>query len=548
MIGYTFLKRFLLLLITFSFINNIHSQTVKSRPKLVVGIVVDQMRWDYLYRYSEKYSANGFKKLLDEGYSCEQTYINYFPSYTAPGHTAIYTGSVPAVHGIAANDWYERTENKVVYCTSDTSVQSVGGSKKAGQQSPHRLYTTTICDELRLATNFKSKTIGIALKDRGAILPAGQAANAAYWFDGITGNWISSSYYMKELPTWVQKFNAQKLPEKYVKENWKTLLDISQYHESTEDDKWYERPFPNEIKPVFEHKVAEIKNQPLAENIKSIPYGNTLTAEFAKAAIIGDTLGNRGTTDFLAVSFSPTDYIGHQFGINAIETQDVYIRLDQEIASLLEFLNEKIGKGEYLVFLSADHGGAHAVGFNKENRIPAGNVSEKEIFKIADSVLQQHFQKKNLVSAVINQQLYLDHNNFEKEKINIKEACDILIPVLSKIVGVDRVVAYEQLSETTLTPWFKECLSNQYKPLRTGDLQLLYHPAWMDDWAVKGTTHGSIFPYDTHIPLVFYGWGIKHGETVSKTYITDIAPTIAALLKIQMPNGAIGKPVKDLFK
>lgn len=529
------------------FTNSLSAQTVASRPKLVVGIVVDQMRWDYFYRYSDKYTNNGFKRLLTEGYACEQTFINYFPSYTAPGHTAVYTGSVPAIHGITGNNWFDRNEGKIVYCTEDSTVQPLGGSKKAGQQSPHRMFTTTVCDELRLATNFKSKTIGIAIKDRGGILPAGHTANAAYWYDGANGNWISSSYYMKELPLWVQKFNAKKLAENYVKGNWKTLLDIAKYYESTEDDKWYENTFSNEDKPIFEHNISSIKKEPLTEVIKATPFGNTLTFEFAKAAIEGDTLGNRGTTDFLTVSFSSTDYIGHQFGPNSIEAEDAFIRFDKELGAFIDYLNEKIGKGNFTIFLTADHGAAHAVGFSKESHIPAGNVFDKKIHKLTDSLLQYYYQKKNMVSAVINQQVFLNHDVIHTGKIEVEDVCKLLVEELSKVEGVDRVIAYENLNETALQAWFKECLTNQYKPSRTGDLQLLFHPAWLNDFE-KGTTHGTIFPYDTHIPLVFYGWGVKPGKDYSRTYITDIAPTIAALLKIQEPNGAVGKIVTGLFK
>lgn len=529
------------------FSNSLVAQTVIGRPKLVVGIVVDQMRWDYFYRYTDKYTNNGFKRLLTEGYVCEQTFINYFPSYTAPGHTAIYTGSVPAIHGITGNNWFDINEGKIVYCTEDSTVQSLGGSKKAGQQSPHRMFTTTVCDELRLATNFKSKTVGIAIKDRGGILPAGHTANAAYWYDGANGNWISSSYYMKELPQWVQKFNAKKLAEKYVKENWKTLLDIAKYYESTEDDKWYENPFSNEDKPIFEHNISGIKKEPLTEVLKATPFGNTLTFEFAKAAIEGDTLGNRGTTDFLTLSFSSTDYIGHQFGPNSIEAEDAFIRFDKELGAFIDYLNDKIGKDNYTLFLTADHGAAHAVGFSKESHIPAGNIFDKKLFTHCDSLLQHYYQKKKMISAVINQQVFLNYDTIHSAKVEVEDVCKLLAEELGKMEGIDRIIAYEELNETTLNSWFKECLNNQYKPSRTGDLQILFHPAWLNDFE-KGTTHGTIFPYDTHIPLVFYGWGVKPGKDYSRTYITDIAPTISALLKIQEPNGSIGKIVTGLFK
>jgi hypothetical protein len=235
------------------FSSSLSAQTkpvTSDKPALVVGIVVDQMRWDYLYRYPEKYSANGFNRLLREGYSCQNTQINYSPSYTACGHTCVYTGSVPAVHGITGNNWFDYDEKKVVYCTQDTTFNSIGSTSKAGRMSPNRMLTTTITDELRLSTNFGSKTIGVALKDRGSILPAGHSANAAYFYDGSVGNFITSSYYMKELPSWVNEFNRKQLPEQYIRQNWNTLLPMAQYFESHEDDAPFEETFSNEKKPI----------------------------------------------------------------------------------------------------------------------------------------------------------------------------------------------------------------------------------------------------------------------------------------------------------
>ena len=539
-------KYFSVLATALFFFTQTFSQTVTSRPKLVVGMVVDQMRWDYLYRYSEKYTANGFKRILNEGYANEQTYISHFPSYTAPGHTGIYSGSVPAIHGITGNDWFDRDENRIVYCTNDTTVSSVGGSKKAGQQSPHRLLTTTICDELRLATNFRSKTVGIAIKDRGGILTAGHTANAAYWYDGSNGNWITSSYYMNDLPKWVKNFNDKKLVDAYVKKNWNTLMEMSKYWESTEDNMWYEATLSNEDLPVFGHKLTDLKTSG-TEIIKSTPFGNTLTFEFAKAAVVGDTLGNRGITDFLAVSFSSTDYIGHTFGPNSIEMEDAYIRMDKELSDFLTFLDEKVGKGNYLFFMSADHGAAHAVGFNKDNHIPAGNQFDKQLFSKVDSFLQLMYSRKNMIHAVINQQVVLNYETIHTSKIEPEDVASLLVEFLQEEKGIARAIDMKELNETTLPEWYKTCLNNQYHPRRTGDVQMLFDPAWMSDFP-KGTTHGSIHPYDTHIPLIWFGWGVKQGKDYSRTYMTDIAPTIAALLKIQEPNGCVGKVVTGLLK
>src|SRR5476651_1505831 len=321
------------------------------RPKLVVGIVIDQMRWDYLYRYYDHYTSNGFKRLLNEGFSCENTQVDYIPTFTAPGHTCIYTGSVPALHGIAGNDFIIQATGESMYCTEGTSVQTVGSDSKAGQMSPRNLLTTTVTDELRLATNFRSKVIGIALKDRGGILPAGHTANAAYWFDDKSGNWITSTYYMKELPQWAKDFNDQKLPETYLKLDWTSLYPVETYLQSTPDDSKYEGKFKGTDAPTLPVKTSAIYKKLGLGLIRSTPYGNTITLDMAVAAINGEQLGQHDVTDFLAMSLSSPDYIGHQFGINAVEIEDTYLRLDRDIANFLTFLDAKVGKGNYTVFL-----------------------------------------------------------------------------------------------------------------------------------------------------------------------------------------------------
>lgn len=364
------------------------------RPKLVVGIVVDQMRWDYLYRYYDRYQANGFKRILNEGFTCENTYINYVPTVTAIGHSTIYTGSVPAIHGITGNDFIIEATGKNMYCTDDTTVSTVGSSSNAGKMSPRNLLASTITDELKLATNFRSKVIGISLKDRGSILPAGHAANAAYWFDNATGNWITSTFYVNALPSWVNKFNDQKLPEKYLKQDWNTLYDIKTYVQSSPDDNPYEGKFSGSTTSTFPVKTSTLFTNKNYDIIRSTPYGNTLTVDMAKAAIDNEQLGNNVVTDFLAVSFSSPDYIGHKFGVNAIEVEDTYLRLDMDIANLLSYLDTKVGKGNYIVFLTADHGAAHNPNFLIDNKIPAGYFAGGQVQKDLNIVLEENLMPK----------------------------------------------------------------------------------------------------------------------------------------------------------
>src|SRR5450432_241851 len=345
--------------------------TPVARPKLVVGIVVDQMRWDFLYRYINMYTQDGFKRLLKEGFSCENTYINYLPSYTAVGHTCIFSGSVPSISGIAGNDWTDQLTGAHVYCTDDSTVQSVGATAAAdGKMSPRNLLVSTITDELRMATKFQSRVVGISLKDRAAILPAGHTANAAFWMDDVSGNFISSTYYMNKLPDAVVKFNNEKNIEKYVGAEWNTLYPIKNYIESDSDNKSFEGIMTGEKAPVFPHDIrqAYLKNH---GSFRSTPFGNSLTLDFAKTILDAYQLGQGPATDFLTINCASTDYVGHMFGPNSIEVEDTYLRLDQELTSFFKLLDEKVGKGKYLIFLSADHGAAHAIGFMQEHNLPA---------------------------------------------------------------------------------------------------------------------------------------------------------------------------------
>src|SRR5215218_2953988 len=400
---------FLLLIVSFSGFAQQQAAGILPRPKLVVGIVIDQMRWDYLYRYYDRYKENGFKRMLNEGFSCENTFINYIPTVTAIGHSTVYTGSVPAIHGIAGNDFIIQASGKTMYCTEDTTVATVGSSSDEGKMSPRNLLTSTITDELKLATNFRSKVIGISLKDRGSILPAGHAANAAYWFDNATGNWITSTYYMKELPAWVKQFNSQKLPEKYLKQDWNTLYDIKTYVQSTVDQNRYEGKFMANAVSSF-----PIKTSTMFENgfdiIRSTPYGNTLTMEMARAAIENEQLGKNVVTDFLALSFSSPDYIGHKFGVNAIETEDTYLRLDKDLGSLFTYLDRKLGAGNYVAFLTADHGAAHNPNLLIDNKIPAGYWSGGQFMKELNIQLDQNFHVPDIVISFSNSQVHLNNS------------------------------------------------------------------------------------------------------------------------------------------
>ncbi|MEO8824081.1 MAG: alkaline phosphatase PafA [Ginsengibacter sp.] len=528
--------------------NMANSNEIK-RPKLVVGLVVDQMRWDYLYRYYPLYQPDGgFKRLLSQGFSCEKTTIPYIPTFTAPGHASIYTGSVPGIDGITGNNWWDYNRSKIVYCSEDLSAKTIGSTNEdAGKMSPRNLLVTTIGDELHLADNFHNKVIGIALKDRSAIFPAGHSANAAYWYDDKTGDWISSSYYMNDLPQWVKDLNAQKLPDKYFAENWNTLFPLDQYVQSAPDQESYEhRPFGG--KNGFPYNLKQFKGKDY-EILNVTPYGNSFTFDMAKAAINGEPLGKGSGTDLLTISLSTPDFIGHTFGPNSVEAEDEFLRLDKDIGAFLTFLDEQVGKGQYLFFLTSDHGVVQVPAFLKEHKIPSGNVDVKKLSNDLTNYLQEKFNIDNLVIGIINQQVYLDRKAIASSRhLKIEDVDNSVIDFLMQHQGISRAFALDNLNSVTLSPEIKNKVSNGYYPSRSGDVQILYDPQWIEGLMEGGTTHGVWNPYDSHIPLIWYGWEITPGKTNREVNITDIAPTIAAILNIQPPSGSVGHVIKEVAK
>lgn len=517
-----------------------------NRPKLVVGMVVDQMRWDYLYRYYERYGKGGFKRLINEGFSAENTLIPYTPTLTACGHASVYTGSVPAINGIIGNNWFDPQIGRDVYCVEDKEAKTVGSTSNEGLMSPKNLLVTTVTDELRMATNFKSKVISISIKDRGAILPGGHTANGSYWYDDVSGNFISSTHYMTELPTWIKNFNALKWPDKFFEKDWHTLYPIDTYSNSTADNKSYERLFKDEKTSTFPHLFKQYMNKNYSM-MASMPYGNTFTLEMAKSAVVGEKLGQMGNTDFLAVSLSSTDYVGHQFGPNSIEAEDTYLRLDRDLEDFFAYLDKTVGKGNYLFFLTADHGATHVPAFSKENKMPGNGLSTRKFKTDLDSLILKKFNVKGAIFTIMNNQVIFDNDAIKTASADYNQIKQLCIDYLVKQVGILNAVDIKNINNTSIPPEIKTKLLYGYNARRSGDIYYIVDTGWYPSLS-PGTGHGAWNPYDSHIPAVFMGWGIKPGKTNKQYYMTDIAPTISALLHIQMPSGAIGTVITELIR
>lgn len=544
-IGKLFLYLILPFILGFFIKQTCKAQGVK-RPKVVIGIAVDQMRWDYLYKFNHLYSKNGFKRLLSQGHSCQNTLVNYLPSHTAPGHTAIYTGSVPSVTGIAGNAFIENSDGLLHDAAEDKSVDLIGSSKK-GSSSPKNMLVTTMGDELRLATNFKSRTFSIALKDRGSVFPGGHLANAAYWYEDNTGTFTTSTYYMKELPKWLVDFNNLGIDDSMVKNGWH--LGDYDYSLSTKDLTHYEENFPQEEEPVFPHMFKGQNAKERNASFTMTPYGNTYTVMMAKACIEGEKIGMGDYTDFLSISFSSTDLLGHQFGPNSVEMQDMLIKLDLDIADFLSYLDKTYGKNNYLLFLTADHGGSHNQGFLKDLNVPAGVLSKKTMSEL-NGHLKKKFGTDSLVIGLTNYyNIFLNNKLLEKSDLSRSSIRQEIIQWFNEKPEVLYAIDLYDINGSNLPTKIKEMVLNGYNRRRGGDVQIILNPAWYEySGKSKGNTHGTWSPVDTHIPLIFFGWNVRKGESTEEVYITDIAPTISSMLHIQMPNGCIGKPIQGVRK
>jgi hypothetical protein len=416
-----------------------------------------------------------------------------------------------------------------------------------------RLLSTTITDELKLSSQKKSKVIGVSIKDRGAVLPSGHMADAAYWFDGASGKFISSTYYFNSLPVWVEKFNELKIADEFLTKEWKTFFPIEQYTESGPDDSPYEQTWKGIDKPVFPYDLKKLKE---ANNkydlLVHTPFGDDLLASFAEAALKGENLGKGEQTDFLTISFSSPDMIGHRMGPNSVEIEDTYIRLDKNIESLLAKLDSEIGKGNYLVFLTADHAVVEVPQSLKDNRVPGGNFVDSKVLKDElNTFLQKQFPGKTLIEGIYNNQIFLNQDLFAGDPrnsgIDLLIATDLTVNYLQSKEGISQVFSKSAIKQGSYNETgIKGMIVRGYNYKRSGDVVYELEPGWVGWGGLQGTTHGSSFAYDTNVPVLFYGKGVAKGSSARYHTITDIAPTLSVMLKIKFPSGCTGQPITEI--
>jgi Type I phosphodiesterase / nucleotide pyrophosphatase len=486
------------------------------KTKLVVAIIVDQFRYDYMTRFDSAYQ-DGLRKLHDSGAFFTDGHEAHFPTVTAVGHAAFQSGSTPAIDGIVGNEWFDRETGKMVTSVSDDATKLVGGNGGAGS-SPNRLVVTTLGDEIKAAGLADTTVIGISLKDRAAILPSGHAANAAYWFDHESGQFVSSTYYMKDLPAWVQAFNKSDAANKYVSAKWMTFKTL-----------------PGVLgKPYYEAMIAT-------------PYGNDMLEAFTEQALKEEHLGRHSGTDVLTVSFSSNDLLGHAVGPDAPEVRDMCLQTDRVLGRLLHAVEEEAGAGNYVVVFTSDHGVAPKPEELTKRGIPAGRFSGDQVYQTIQTALTEKYGPGKWIVGSADLSPYLNHDLLHEKHAALAEAEETAADAVRKLPYIFRVYSGAQLEHENLAgDPIGTLMQRGYYRGRSADLFIVQKPYWLA--SKEGTSHGTPFSYDTHVPVIFLGRGIRPGRYDENVRTADIAPTLAALLGVNTPSGSVGRVLPIIEK
>ncbi len=518
-------------------------------PRLIIGIVIEQMRSDYIARFWDKFGERGFKRLIYEGTYCRNASYDYFFTQTAPGHATIYTGADPARHGIVSDEWYDRMNNKAVQAVADESAKTVGGAFDAGHYSPRNMLGTTIGDEIKLSNLRQSKVFGVSLDPASAVLPAGHMADGAFWFDTENGNWITSSYYMQSLPNWINEENNKKLADLYLSKTWDSEYPPAQYTRCLTDENPYETGIEGRI--VFPYVLPEIiKNKSISSRynlLKQTPFGNSLTKDMAVAIMVNENLGKDEFTDLLTVSFAATEYIGNAFGPMSVELEDAFLKLDKDLEHFLDFVDDFAGKQNTLVFLTSDHGAAQTPAYLAESKVPVGSFNYNSALSLLRSYLNALYGSGEWVKGYYGQQLYVNSELIENSKQKLGDFQNVIAQFLIQFTGVSNTLTASSLRENQFTEGFRNKIQNGYFPRRSGDVFVNLHPGWVEK-SSRVTSHNSAYNYDTNVPLIWYGWKIKRDTIIRPVDIVDIAPTLSFFLNIATPNASTGKAITELIK
>jgi len=522
------------------------------KPKLVVGIIVEQMRYDQLEKFRSRLGENGIRKLLNEGTYFQNASFQYVLTQSSSGHATIATAAEPSLHGITSDNWYLPLRNELVYSTGDRNVSPVGGSFEAGLHSPVNLLTSTFSDELKMATNRKARVFAVGLKENPVIFSAGHAADGAYWYDDITGTFMSSTYYTDSLPPWINDFNAMRYPDSYLSGPWTLLRQISDYSDCLPDTNYYESGF-NRI-TYFPYDLKKLSSSGRSNKdrdyslLRETPFGNTLTTSLATKLIEMEGLGQDDITDFLSICYTSTDYIGHRFGPSSYEMADALFRLDKDIEYLLNYLNEKIGKRNVLIFFTSSHGVSEIPGVLEDNRIPSGYFRQDQALQLLRSYLNAVYGEGNWVKGYADKQVYLNRSLIEDARISLDEVQKRVARFMVQLTGVASAYPYSAFEAYDFGNGSLKKIINNFNPQRSGDVIVTLNSGWVEKEDNYITNHNSPYEYDSHVPLVWYGWSVNRMAVTRKVNMTDIAATLSSLCKVPLPNGSTGEPLFELFR
>ena len=522
------------------------------KPHLVIGIIVEELNYNQLEKFHDKLGENGIKKLINEGTYFKNASYEYLLTQSAPGHATIATGSEPSFHGITSDEWYVPLKNELLNCTKDVNVNSVGGSFESGLHSPINLLVSTFSDELAMATNRKAKVFGIGLRESSAILSAGHAANAAYWFDNSTGTWMTSSYYIPALPEWVNDFNAMKFSDAYLNSTWNLLKPLNYYADCLPDSNSFEMGFnninyfPYDLKKLRSKNLFNFKND--YSLLRETPFGNSFTTSFAIRLIKNEHLGKGDATDYLSICYSATDYIGHRFGPSSVEMGDAILRLDDDIKNLLTFLNDSIGKKNVLIYFTAAHGISEIPAVLEKNRIPSGYFQQNQALQLLRSYLNAVYGEGDWVKGYSEKQIFLNRTLIEDARLSLDDVQKKVARFLVQFTGVQAAYPYSAFESNDFGTGNLKRIINNFSPQRSGDVIVILNPGWVEKESDYVTNYNSPYEYDSHVPLIWYGWTINRATVTRQVNMTDIAATLSTLCKVPYPNACTGEPMFELFR
>jgi predicted AlkP superfamily pyrophosphatase or phosphodiesterase len=549
------MKKFAIIIILITVLNKLTGQGAylpPDKPKLIIGIVVEEMNYNQLEKFHDKLGENGIKRLINEGTYFKNASYEYLLTQSAPGHATIATGAEPSFHGITSDDWYVPLKKEMINCTKDVSVNSIGGSFESGLHSPVNLLVSTFSDELAIATNKKAKVFSVGLRESSAILSAGHAANAAYWFDNTTGTWMSSSYYMNALPVWVNDFNAMKFSDTYLNSTWNLLRPVKDYADCLPDSNSFEAGFnninyfPYDLKKLRTKNVFNYKND--YSLLRETPFGNSLTTDFAIRLIQNERLGKNDVTDYISICYSATDYIGHRFGPSSVEMGDAILRLDDEIKKLVTFLNDSIGKKNILIYFTAAHGISEIPTVLEKNRIPSGYFQQNQALQLVRSYLNAVYGEGDWVKGFSERQVFLNRTLIEDARLSLDDVQRKIARFLVQFTGVEAAYPYSAFEANDFGNGNLKKMINSFSPQRSGDVIVILNPGWVEKETDYVTNHNSPYEYDSHVPLIWYGWIVNRATVIRQVNMTDIAATLSTLCKVPYPNACTGEPMFELFR